>query len=191
VVSSMLPDIHSFCIILLKAILQYLQNSLLCFSKMNIRPFEKEDLDMTAEVHKAAFARQNMSHEWVECNSKAYPKSQIYVAENEAKEIVGYIHWCQKSGFRPEVVLELEQLAVHPSYQGKGLGTKLVKESLPQVQKQLITRNAKIKHIVVTTRADNYAQNLYRKTLNAEVEATISNLYSADEVFMISRNIKF
>ena len=46
-----------------------------------------------------------------------------------------------------------------------------------------------VKHIVVATQADNYAQKLYRKTLSAEVDATISNLYSADEVFMISRNI--
>jgi len=158
--------------------------------KMIIRPFKSYDLNETSEVHKAAFIRQKMSYEWIECNSKVYPKSLIFVAENEDNEIVGYIHWCQKSGFRPEVVLELEQLAVHPAYQGKGIGTKLIKESLPQIQKHLRTRNAVIKHVVVTTRADNFAQELYKKTLNAEVEATISNLYSADEVFMISRNIK-
>ncbi len=157
---------------------------------MNIRPFENEDLDATAEVHQKTFIRQDMSYEWIECNSKAFPKSQIFVAENRRNEIVGYIHWCQKSGFRTEVVLELEQLAVHPTYQRKGIGTLLVTESLPQVQEQLKTRKAIIKHIVVTTRADNFAQKLYKKTLNAEVEATISNLYSADEVLMISRNIK-
>ena len=156
---------------------------------MNIRPFEKDDLASTSEVHKAAFLRQKMSYEWIECNSNAYPKSQIFVAENKDKEIVGYIHWCQKSGFRSEVVLELEQLAVHPTFRGKGIGTKLIEESLPQIQEQLKTRNAQIKHIIVTTRADNFAQKLYKKTLNVEVAATISNLYSADEVFMISRNI--
>ncbi|MDJ0722538.1 MAG: GNAT family N-acetyltransferase [Desulfobacterales bacterium] len=158
--------------------------------KMNIRPFEMKDLTATSEVHKAAFIRQTRSYEWIECNSKAYPKSQIFVAENHKMEIIGYIHWCQKSGFRSEVVLELEQLAVHPRHKGKGIGTKLIKDSLPQVQRQLKSRNAVIKHIVVTTRSDNDAQKLYKKTLNAAVEATISSLYSADEVFMISRNIK-
>lgn len=157
---------------------------------MKIRQFEGTDLLATAAVHRAAFARQQMSYEWVECNAKSYPKSQLFVAESEAKDIVGYIHWCQKSGFRQEVILELEQLAVHPSCQGEGVGTRLIKESLPKVQAQLKTRNARIKHIMVTTRADNYAQKLYKKTLLAEVEMTICNLYSADEVFMISRNIK-
>ena len=158
---------------------------------MKIRPFQKKDLEKTAAVHKAAFIRQQMSKEWIESNSNAYPRVQYFVADDKIDEIVGYIHWNQKSGFRPEVVLELEQLAVHPDHQGKGIGTKLILESLPLVKKQLATRGATIKHVFVTTRADNYAQKLYKKTLGAEVETTITNLYSADEVFMISRDLKF
>ncbi|MEF1228663.1 N-acetyltransferase, partial [Vibrio fortis] len=34
-----------------------------------------------------------------------------------------------------------------------------------------------------------FAQQLYKSTLGAEVETTISNLYSADEVLMIARNV--
>ncbi|WP_417579291.1 hypothetical protein [Nitrincola sp.] len=45
------------------------------------------------------------------------------------------------------------------------------------------------KKIVVTTRADNHAQRLYRKVLGAEIEASISGLYSADEVIMVARDI--
>lgn len=158
--------------------------------KLKIRAFRKGDLAPAAVVHKAAFARQTMSYEWIECNANAYPKSQIFVAETVDGSIVGYIHWCQKSGFRPEVILELEQLAVHPEHQAKGIGTRLIMESLPQVHQQLQSRGAGLKHIVVTTRADNLAQELYKKTLRAEVEATITNLYSADEVFMIARNVQ-
>lgn len=157
---------------------------------MKIRLFENRDLEATAKVHKKAFERQQMSNEWIACNSRAYPRFQIFVAETPINEIVGFIHWSQKSGFRPEVVLELEQLAVLPAFQGKGVGTQLIRESLPLVQAQLETRGAVIKHIMVTTRADNFAQKLYKKTLNAEVETTIGNLYSADEVVMISRHIK-
>jgi ribosomal protein S18 acetylase RimI-like enzyme len=54
---------------------------------------------------------------------------------------------------------------------------------------QLDKKGAGLKHIIVTTRADNYAQKLYQKTLGVETEATITNLYFGDEVFMIHRNI--
>ena len=156
---------------------------------MNIRPLQHNDIEKTAKVHKAAFVRQNLSNEWIESNSKAFPRVQYYVAENQDNEIVGYIHWSQKSGFRQEVVLELEQLAVLPKYHGKGIGTKLIKESLPQTNCQLATRGAKIKHIIVSTRSDNYAQKIYQKAIGAVVEATIRDLYSADEVLMVARNV--
>lgn len=95
-----------------------------------------------------------------------------------------------KSGFRPEAVIELEQLAVSPDYQGKGIGRRLITDSLPLMKQQAAEKQSVLKHILVTTRADNHAQELYKSTLGAEVEATISNLYSADEVLMIARNIE-
>lgn len=113
---------------------------------------------------------------------------QYYVAV-DGPDIIGYIHWTQKSGFRQKVVLELEQIAVLPGVQGRGVGRHLIDGSLPLVQEQLGRRGATLKHIIVTTRADNYAQNLYRQALGAEVECTIRDLYSADEVIMIARNV--
>ena len=155
---------------------------------MNVRQMTIQDIHPVAEVHKAAFVRQTMSRDWIQCNFNAYPRMQLFVAEEEGV-IAGYIHWTQRSGFRPTVVLELEQLAVHPDFQGQGIGRQLITESLPLVRAQLTQRGATLKHIIVTTRADNYAQKLYQKTLGVETEATISDLYSADEVFMIRRNI--
>jgi ribosomal protein S18 acetylase RimI-like enzyme len=103
--------------------------------------------------------------------------------------VAGYIIWAQKSGFRSEVVLELDQLAIHPDFQGKGFGKQLIMQSLAMVKKTLTSRDAVLKHIIVTTRADNFAQALYKKTLGAEVETVIRNLYSADEVLMLARNV--
>ncbi|KXF81937.1 GNAT family N-acetyltransferase [Enterovibrio coralii] len=154
-----------------------------------IRLIREEDIPATALVHKAAFVRQGHSQEWIQCNFNAFPRFQIYVAELDGK-VVGYIIWNQKSGFRPEAVLELEQLAVSPDFHGQGIGRRLVVESLPLVKQQLAERDAVIKHVMVTTRADNFAQELYKSALGAEVEATITNLYSADEVLLIARNVK-
>nr|WP_172559444.1 GNAT family N-acetyltransferase [Vibrio fluvialis] len=147
-----------------------------------------EDIPAAALVHQSAFPRQRHSQQWLQCNFNAAPRYLCFVAQ-QANVIVGYIIWVQKSGFRPEAVLELEQLAVAPKHQGKGIGRELITASLPLVKAQLSKQGSTLKHIMVTTRADNFAQQLYRETLGAEVETTISNLYSADEVLMIARNV--
>jgi ribosomal protein S18 acetylase RimI-like enzyme len=149
---------------------------------------EREDLLKASLVHKEAFIRQKLSFEWLECNLNAFPRFLNFVAELEGS-LVGYIIWSQKSGFRPEVVLELEQVAVLPKHHGQGVGRELIEESLPFVRDHLAKQGSTLKHIIVTTRADNHAQKLYRSTLGAEVEATIVNLYSADEVFMVARDV--
>ncbi|WP_207890607.1 GNAT family N-acetyltransferase [Vibrio sinensis] len=149
---------------------------------------EQADLNAAAEVHKFAFVRQKQSYEWLVCNFNAFPRVLCFVAE-DSSGVVGYIIWTQKSGFRPEVVMEIEQLAVSPEHQGKGVGRSLIVNSLPLVKMRLAENNSVLKHIFVTTRADNFAQELYKSTLGAEVEATITNLYSADEVLMIARNV--
>ncbi|MBW3569977.1 MAG: GNAT family N-acetyltransferase [Gemmatimonadetes bacterium] len=152
-----------------------------------IRPLLQPDLSAVAEIHARTFPRQRHSREWIECNWRAFPRMQYFVAaENE--QALGFIHWSQKSGFREQVVLELEQIGVHPAHQGRGIGERLIRESLPQVVEHLRARGAQLKHVLVTTRADNQAQRLYRRCLGAEVEATLTNLYSADEVVMIARN---
>jgi ribosomal protein S18 acetylase RimI-like enzyme len=148
---------------------------------------DESDISSVAEIHRQAFKRQQDSELWIKCNFQAYPRMQYFLAD-DCSSPIGYIVWSQRSGFRPEVVLELEQIAVLKEYQGKGIGTQLITESLQFVRKQLSKRNATIKHIIVNTRADNMSQNLYRKTLGVKIEYTIKDLYSHDEVFMIARN---
>ncbi len=129
------------------------------------------------------------SKEWITCNFNAYPRIMIYVAVNEKNKIVGYIQLLQKSGFRKETVIELEQIAVLPAFQGKKIGTELINRSLESVKKYLKSQNSILKAVMVTTRSDNHVQHLYEKTLGAITSATIQNLYSADEVIMVARYI--
>ena len=155
---------------------------------MNVRIMEKSDFDMVAKVHSNAFQRQQRSREWLSCSFEAYPRIICFVLE-QGNQIQGYILWAQKSGFRPEAVIELEQVAIDPSQQNKGLGQHLISHSLVQLKKILLSSGSSIKHILVSTRADNHAQAIYRKVLGAEVEATIHNLFSADEVYMVARDV--
>ncbi len=149
---------------------------------------EENDLDKVAIVHANAFPRQGHSKEWLSCTYKASPRTLCFVIEQNNK-VQGYIIWAQKSGFRPEAVIELEQIAIDPRQQNKGLGQSLIEQSLLQVKDQLSSLGSRVKHVLVSTRADNHAQSIYRKVLGAEVEATIGNLFSADEVYMVARNV--
>ena len=155
---------------------------------MKVRLMEKTDLENAAEIHRLTFVRQQNSLQWIQCNFNAFPRLLNFVAEKEGK-ILGYIIWIQKSGFRPQAVIELEQLAVSPNFQNQGGGRQLITESLALVNNHLSLNGSTLKHILVTTRADNFAQQLYKSTLGAEIETTITNLYSDDEVLMIARNV--
>lgn len=156
---------------------------------IEIRPMLPVDLATAAEVHRLAFVRQKLSVEWLSATLNAYPRFLCYVADVQGTP-AGYILWAQKSGFRDQVVLELDQIAVLPDLQGQGIGRVLIDRSLPLVKEELALQGSTLKHIIVNTRADNHAQQLYRDALGAEVVATISDLYSADEVFMVARNVQ-
>lgn len=156
-------------------------------TSLRIRLYSESDLDVIADIHALAFARQQHSKEWLACNARAHPRMRLYVAELEG-EVLGFILWTEKSGFREGAVLELEQIAVAAAYRKRGIGEALVVQSLPDVAKQLAARSATIRAVIVSTRADNDAQRLYRKTLGAEIEARVPSLYSADEVLMVARN---
>ncbi len=110
----------------------------------------------------------------------------MFVARDEQDKVIGYIQWIHKSGFRKEAVIELEQIAVLQANQNQGVATKLIEKSLADVQLYLTDNSATLKSILVSTRADNTAQELYKKTLGAEVVLVVKDLYSADEVLMIA-----
>ncbi len=154
---------------------------------VTIQAMNRNDIDAVARIHSEVFKRQQSSKKWVTCNFMAYPRIMMYVARTTQEQIVGYIQWVQKSGFRKEAVIELEQIAVLPDMQGKKIGTQLVDLSLQSVKEYLAIQNSILKSIIVTTRADNSAQRLYEKTLNAKISASIKDLYSADEVIMLAK----
>ena len=145
----------------------------------------EENLDEVAAVHAEAFSRQKNSLLWVKATSAAFPRSLCFCLKNDGA-VIGYIFWMQKSGIRPEAVLELEQIAVVKKHRGKGHAAALIRESLAQARKILAANNQSVKTVLVSTRIDNAAQKLYASVLGAKVEATVSNLYSADEVFMVA-----
>ena len=155
-----------------------------------ITHMNRDDILAVAKVHSQQFPRQHNSSLWISCNFSAFPRIMLFIARDEKGHVVGYIQWIQKSGFRKESVIELEQIAVLKKHQGNGIGTKLVKESLSFIKDYLNDSNSILKSVLVTTRTDNAAaQALYKKALGAEEIAVIKGLYSHDEVIMLVHGI--
>lgn len=156
---------------------------------VKIRRCEMSDLDSLVNVYLDCFHGMEdpkLVKKWFECNFNAYPRMQYFVAELEGK-VVGYILWIEKGGFRKEAVWELEQIGVLSEYRGRGIGTKLILESLKEIKEQLKKRGSRLKLVEVTTGTHQKAQRLYEKTLGAKAECVIKNLFRGDEVVMVAR----
>ena len=149
----------------------------------------EEDIDAVAKVHSEQFLRQKDSLKWIGCNFAAFPRILMFVARDEKDKVIGYIQWIQKSGFRQQSVIELEQIAVFKAQQGKGIGSLLIEQSLKHIKDYLADTSSILKAILVTTRTDNQAKALYEKTLKAKEIAIIKDLYSHDEVIMLANDV--
>ncbi|MEK7658520.1 MAG: GNAT family N-acetyltransferase [Patescibacteria group bacterium] len=154
-----------------------------------IKNAEKENLKDIAKISSENFSGlKNIkdAEQWIGCNFLAFPRIQYFIAEENGK-IAGYIEWIEKGGFRENSVWELEQISVAKDFQGQGVGTQLINKSFLEVKKYTEKRGAKLKAIEITTGTDNNAQSLYKKTLGAESECVIKNLFRGDEIIMIAR----
>tara|TARA_Y100000310_G_scaffold337876_1_gene426085 strand:- start:3906 stop:4136 length:231 start_codon:yes stop_codon:yes gene_type:complete len=60
----------------------------------------------------------------------------------------------------------------------------LIQASLPDFIERIVSDFRELGKVVVTTGAENRAQELYRNVLGAEVVGTLPELYSGDEVVM-------
>lgn len=154
---------------------------------MKVRMMYFDDIKSVADIHRQCFVRQIDSEAWVSCNFKAYPRIMMFIAVDDNNSIVGYSQWLQKSGFRKEVVLELEQIAVLPRFQHQGIGEKLILEPLDMMRKRFLETSRHLKSVMVSTRIDNPAKNIYQSVLGAEIVCSIKELYSNDEVILMTR----
>jgi len=148
------------------------------------------DTTQVANIYLKCFKGMSKPSEvrkWIKLRHTSYPVGQFLVGVLDNK-IVGYILWIELGGFRKEAVIELDQIAVAPDYQGRGFGKTIIKESLKAVSSYLKKRGSTVKLVKVTTGTTNEAQKLYKDTLHAQPVAIIPDFFRSDEVIMIARN---
>ena len=154
-----------------------------------IKKLKGGDLDQAVPIYLDSFTgmRDPKSiKQWLQCSLRAFPQKICFgVWCNDS--LLGYIVWAEKGTFRSEAIWELEQIAVLSAYRRKGIGEKLISDSLSEVKAHLKKRNANLKLIKVTTGIDNESALLYEKVLGAKRECVIADFYSGDEQVMIAR----
>lgn len=128
-----------------------------------VRRAKEEDLPAMARINAVVFMgnrdKPNTALTEMSCWFRAFPLYQYFVVEFDGN-VAGYISWLIWGGFlRTEPVIELEQIGVDSACQTKGLGHKLMDESLKEMIKWVREHNDRIEsHLNVVVWV--YAHNL-------------------------------
>lgn len=149
---------------------------------------QKGDIPQVAQIANQCFrgyGNLKGAAKWLTCNFSAFPRMQYFIAKEKGKAL-GYILWMEKGGFRKEAVWELEQIAVSQNWQGRGVATKLILDSLAIIKKNLKKRGSVLKLVEITTGL-HQAPYLYQKTLGAKKEAILKDFFRGDEMILIAR----
>ncbi|MFT6987566.1 MAG: ribosomal protein S18 acetylase RimI-like enzyme [Psychromonas sp.] len=145
---------------------------------------EKNHIPGIALIYKKCFPRESMHREWIASTYASFPRASYFIVEIEG-EVVAYILWCFKNGFREQSILELEQIGVAPEFRGKGIAKDLIKKSFELISAEVSRLNLNIKSIIVTTREGNHAEAIYKSALGVERVALIKGYGSGDEVILL------
>ena len=154
--------------------------------EIEVRKLEFLELDFTCKIYSECFPREKNHKLWLQANFNAFPRMVYFVATFN-NEIVGYSLWSIKNGFRENSIVELEQLAVLPSFSGKGIGKELLCRSYDLFKLHLLDLGFGVKAVYMTTREGNFAESLYSKVFGVERHGVIKNYGSRNEVILFKR----
>jgi ribosomal protein S18 acetylase RimI-like enzyme len=156
---------------------------------MNIRLATEHDLDPISQVYSECFPDERNHLLWIKSSFNSFPRGVYYVVEQQGV-IAGYILWCVKNGFREATIIELEQIAVYPQYGRAGLGRRLITDSFEQFKQHVEDTGNKVGAVMVTTTEGNYAENLYKSTLNVSRAAMLKGYASGNELILFNNFIE-
>jgi len=150
---------------------------------MNIRPATEQDINCISQIYLNCFPNERNHLLWIKSSFNSFPRGVYYVVEQQ-DVIAGYILWCVKNGFRDATIVELEQVAVDPKYSSGGLGRRLIIESFKQFKQHVKDTGHSVGAVMVTTTEGNYAENLYKSTLQVSRAAILTGYASGNEVIL-------
>ena len=155
---------------------------------MTIRLATEHDVDPISQIYLSCFPDERNHLLWVTSSFNSFPRGVYYVVEQQGI-VAGYILWCVKNGFRDATIIELEQVAVDPEYSGTGLGRRLIVDSFQRFKQHVEDTGHRVGAVMVTTTQGNYAESLYKSTLNVSRAAILSGYASGNEVILYNNSI--
>ncbi|MEW6998633.1 GNAT family N-acetyltransferase [Colwelliaceae bacterium BS250] len=155
---------------------------------MEIRRAEQQDIESIAGIYQACFPKEANHKLWVESSFNSFPRGVYYVISVQG-QTCGYILWCVKNGFREQTIIELEQIGIHPSSSGNGLGRALIEITLNKFKDHLSGLGHNVGAIIVTTSEGNFAEKLYQSTLGVSRAALITGFGSGDEIILYNNTV--
>ena len=141
-----------------------------------------EDIVLISQENFSGMRNKIDAVRWFCSNLAARPRMKYYISRYDIS-VAGYILWVEHGGFRQEAYIELEQIAVKKELQGKGVGSILIQSSFQDLKKSIESNSRKLKTVKITTGKNNTkAQQLYSKTLGAEIENVVKSPYREGDV---------
>lgn len=115
---------------------------------LTIHRADEKNLEGIARINASVFIGDRDNYEsaleWVGCWFRAFPLYQYFVVEIEDK-VVGYAGWQIHGGFhRAEPAIELDQLGIDPTFQGRGLAPQLMRGCMQQLTGWMQQKNKRI-----------------------------------------------
>ncbi len=154
--------------------------------EIEIRKLEFIEINSVYKIYSECFPSEKNHKVWLQANFNAFPRMVYFVATLN-NENVGYSLWSVKNGFRESSIVELEQLAVLPSFSGKGVGKELLSQSYNLFKLHLLGLGFGVNAVYMTTREGNFAESLYAKVFGVERHGVIQNYGSGNEVILFKR----
>jgi ribosomal protein S18 acetylase RimI-like enzyme len=156
---------------------------------MKTRNATAHDIDSIAQIYLHCFPNERNHSLWIKSSFNSFPRAVYYVIEHE-NVIAGYILWSVKNGFRDSTIIELEQVAVDPQHSGGGLGRSLIEGSFELFKAHVEDTGHGVGAVMVTTSEGNYAEKLYKSTLNVSRAALLKGYASGDEVILFNNSLE-
>ena len=166
---------------------------------LKIRIATKRDIESIAKVARECFPldyvssnkkmkEDEIAKSWIEKHMLLDPFGLVTVAELE-NEIVGFVLYFMIGGLSG--VVHIEQVAVSPSFQKKGIGTTMMSKSEDILRNLLSEKlDTNLKKLVLTTSSENPGSHKLYKNQGYKMVVNLGEMFFSGDEIMYEKDLR-